>query len=202
VATYELTNYSTGAEYTAYSTLCQIAVEIVSRHTGALRGRMQVLISALKGLLTCLFAIHQNSKPPKGLIPPTWIDLNWPFHGRKMANAYSRLLQTWTTPTMGTLGGQHSQGYLVDQRRLARERVATFVPEILAHFCRMHLVGSLYSDVREELLPAMWECIAMVPMEGLRVMNATLGRDERAIWKSLWVEWRRATNQPLGDDVW
>jgi nucleolar pre-ribosomal-associated protein 2 len=188
-----------------FSKLCVTIRLIVLVYAESLRGRMHLLVPVLKALLTCLFTIHPNSKPPKGLKPPTWIQTKKvEREGSDMGKLYSRLLLTWTQPTMNaaTLRPMHTADYLVDRTRVMRERVAGFVPEVLAHFCRMHLVGSLAPDARAALLPGVWACIGAVTMERLRVMNADLGTDERAIWRSLWVEFRRSNGLPVGDEAW
>jgi hypothetical protein len=192
---------------TIYSTLCKIIRHFLIFYAETLRNRAHLLLPVLKALLTCHFTIRPNSKPPRDLRPPSWIE-QMPAgvmeHRPRMARLFTRLLVHWTQPTVlaATARPMRTDSHLIDQSRIMRERVAVFVPEVLAHFCRMQLVGTPAPDVRPYLMPALWACIMAVPMERLRAMNADLGRDERAIWRSLWVEYRRAQGLPVSNETW
>ena len=177
-----------------YLGLCRIAGSIVFLHRKTTGGRMHILVPVLQTLLTCLFTMHPNSKPPKSLKPPTWIQSDKNKLSESQATAYSRILLTWTQPTMTSVTSRTrpmNTALLTDETRKARDYAARYVPYVLMHFCSLHLVGSMAPDIRKAVLPGIWACIEVVPRERLRGMNASMGRDERAIWSSLWAEWRR-----------
>jgi nucleolar pre-ribosomal-associated protein 2 len=186
-----------------YLKLCRIVNSILLLHRKTLGGRMHILVPVLETLLNCLFTIHPNSKPPKSQKCPTWIQQSKSKMSEPQAVAYSRILLTWTQPTMAsvTSGGRSAKNSLLtDETRKARDYVAQYAPYVLMHFCSLHLVGNMAPEVRKAVLPGIWACIEVIPRERLRGMNASMGRDERAIWSSLWAEWRRVHGH-TGDNV-
>jgi len=90
-----------------------------------------------------------------------------------------------------TAGLVRSRGnpLLTDETRKARQYAARYIPYVIMHFCGLHLVGRMTLEIRQALLPGIWACIEAVPREGLRGMNASMGRDERAVWANIWAEW-------------
>jgi hypothetical protein len=173
-----------------YYWLCQICRTLADCQVKSLGGRMHLFVPVLQALLTCLFTPHPHSKPPRSLTPPTWVNPEEAWD--EMAQGYKRVLETWTNPTIfSSPAPMHHGRPLVDESRRAREHVAEFVPHLLAHYCSLSLAGTLGWGAREDLMDGLFTCIDIVPRERLRAMNAGMGRDERAVWRSLWADWRR-----------
>ena len=174
--------------------LCQITNSILSLHRKHLNGRMHILISLLQILLNSLFSLHRNSNPTPSQKPPAWISTRLSVLEESHGIAYSRILLTLTQPTVSSTMVRHQSNtnpFLTDETRKARQYTAKFVPYIVAHFCSLHLVGRMSPEIRKAILPGIWACVEAVPREGLRGMNASMSKDERAIWASLWTEWSR-----------
>jgi nucleolar pre-ribosomal-associated protein 2 len=174
-----------------YLKLCQIVNRLFTLHRKHLGGRSHLLVPVLQKLLTCLFILHPNSKAPPSLTPPGWLPAHKTTLLATHANAYARLLTMWVQPSVASIGSSRSSR-LTDETRSARQYAAEYVPYILMHFSSAQLVGRLTPDIREAVLPGIWACIGAVSREALRGMNASMGRDERAIWANVWAEWNRA----------
>lgn len=65
------------------------------------------------------------------------------------------------------------------------------MPQLLAYFCGLQLNGKMAAEVREALRPAIWSMMEIVDIEALRAMSEGMGRDERAVWGSLYGDWKR-----------
>ncbi len=173
-----------------YYWLCEICGDLAQHHVKLLRGRMHLFVPVLQALLTCLFTPHRLSKQPRSLKPPTWVEpaADW----CDMALQYSRVLEAWMHPDISSPAVPLRRGpNLVDESRRAGEYAAGFVPHLLAHYCSLSLAGTLGWGAREDLVEGLFTCIDAVPRERLRAMNAGMGREERAVWRSLWADWRR-----------
>lgn len=158
---------------------------------------MHIFIPLLQILLTCLFTLHPRSRPPISQKPPIWIPSHNSIFSETHSIAYSRILLTFTNPSVSSISNSARQGgnsLLTDETRKARQYAARYIPYLLMHFCSLHLVGRMTSEIRKGLLPGIWACIELVPREALRGMNSGMGRDERAVWASLWAEWCRTHN--------
>jgi nucleolar pre-ribosomal-associated protein 2 len=163
-------------------------------HRKHLGGRMHILIPLLQSLLTCLFTLHPQSRPPVSQKPPVWLTAHNSILLETHAIAYTRILLTLTNPSVSStsnLSRHRGNDLLTDETRKARQYAAKYIPYLLMHFCSLHLVGRMTLEIRKGLLPGIWACIELIPREALRGMNSGMGRDERAVWANLWSEWSR-----------
>lgn len=80
---------------------------------------------------------------------------------------------------------------LIDETKKAREYAGQFVPQLLAYYCVLQLNGKMAAEVREALRPGIWSMMEIVDIEALRAMSESMERDERAVWGSLYGEWKR-----------
>jgi Urb2/Npa2 family len=170
-------------------------------HRKHISGRMHLLIPVLQILLTCLFTLHPQSRATVVQTPPSWLSKYTSLLSAPHATAYARILLTLAQPTVSstsTASRNRANPFLIDETRKARQYAAQYVPYILMHFCSMQLAGRMTPEVRKALLPGIWACIEIVPREKLRGMSATMGRDDRAVWTSLWSEWCRIHGHPPG----
>jgi nucleolar pre-ribosomal-associated protein 2 len=177
-----------------YTKLCHITNFLLVLHRKYLGGRMHLFMPLLQILLTCLFTLHSDTKPSTVQKPPSWLSPHSSLLSGPHATLYSRILFSFSQPTVSsTSSSSHHRGnpLLTDETRKARQYAAQYVPYLLMHFCSLHLLGRMSAEVRKAVLPGIWACIEIVPRELLRGMNASMGRDERAVWASLWGEWCR-----------
>jgi nucleolar pre-ribosomal-associated protein 2 len=180
-----------------FSSLCYASRLILLVHRGRLGGRFHLLLPLLQGLLFCLF-IPNTSR--SGALPSWLRPVNAAEPVRlTAANAaqFTRLLSTLCNPPQSSItkAHQHHQSRkskdLNDPVKAAREKASNFLYPLLASFCRYQLGGRLDQEVRETLMPGIWEIVgtASLHREGLDAMFAGLGRSERDVWKGLWEEW-------------
>jgi nucleolar pre-ribosomal-associated protein 2 len=185
-----------------YLRLCQITNLLLVLHRKNFGGRMHLLVPVLQSLANPLFQPDGTGSASRCQKPPSWLSTRKPVLGQAHATAYSRILHTLAEPTASSTRAHHHRAadstrnpWLTDETRKAREYAARYIPYVLAHLCAMHLVGHIPPELRRAVLPGVWVCVEAVPREGLRGMNASLGRDDRAIWASLWAEWSRTHGQ-------
>jgi nucleolar pre-ribosomal-associated protein 2 len=178
-----------------YLRLCQITNAIISLHRKNIGGRMHLLVPLLQTLMNSLFLLHTNSKPAAYQKSTSWLHSRNHVLDATHATAFSRILLTLTQPTVSSSSSHyrsHNNPLLTDETRKARQYAAQYVPYILAHFCGLHLIGRLSPEVRKATMPGIFACIEAVPREGLRGMNAGMGKEDRAIWNTLWADWSRS----------
>ncbi|KAF2665228.1 hypothetical protein BT63DRAFT_87966 [Microthyrium microscopicum] len=174
--------------------LSQITSTIVSLHRKHIGGRMHLLVPLLQALLNCLFSTHVGSTPARNQRAPSWIHSRQSGLDSSHGTDYAKVLLTLTEPTVSSAMSMYrsrNNPMLTDEIRKARKYAAQYVPYVLAHFCGLHLNGSLTPEIRKSLMPGIWACVQAVPREGLKGMNAGMRPDERAIWSSLWAEYNR-----------
>ncbi|KAF2398830.1 hypothetical protein EJ06DRAFT_583451 [Trichodelitschia bisporula] len=170
--------------------LTRTATTLVSLHRKRLGGRMHLLVPLLQALLTCLFTQHRYATARTRLAHPPWLSEPLPVGA---ATAYTRLLTTLCDPTVSsaTAHRRRAGAELVDETKRARQYVGEFVGYVLMQYCTCQLGGTMESEVREVLRPGLWAMMDVVRMEGMRAMNAGMGKDERVLWGAMYSEWRR-----------
>jgi nucleolar pre-ribosomal-associated protein 2 len=180
-----------------FSRLCYTSRLVLLVHRGRLGGRFHLLLPLLQGLLFCLFIPNASRS---GALP-SWLRTVTATEPVRLtatnAAQFTRLLSTLCNPPQSSItkAHQHHQSRkskdLNDPVKAARERASNFLYPLLASFCRYQLGGRLDQEVREKLMPGIWEVVgtASLHREGLDAMFAGLGRSERDVWKGLWEEW-------------
>jgi hypothetical protein len=154
---------------------------------------MQLLVPLMEKLLSCLVVLNTKSNPTKQQRPSAWLASSNGMLDLEHATAYARILYTLSRPTVSSVTKRNAKpSVLTDETRKAREHAASFVPYLLVHYCGLQLVGSIPPAARKTLLLALFSCIEIVPHEKLVGMSASMGLDEREIWRSLWTEWRKS----------
>ncbi|KAI4919607.1 hypothetical protein J4E90_001744 [Alternaria incomplexa] len=180
-----------------FSRLCHTSRLTLLVHRGRLGGRFHLLLPLLQGLLFCLFIPNASRS---GALP-SWLRTVTATEPVRLtpANAaqFTRLLSTLCNPPQSSItkAHQHHQSRnskdLNDPIKAARDKASKFLYPLLASFCRYQLNGRLDQEVREKLMPGIWEVIgtASLHRDGLDAMFAGLGRSERDVWKGLWEQW-------------
>jgi nucleolar pre-ribosomal-associated protein 2 len=172
-----------------YQRLCQTTTNILLLHRKRTGGRFHLLVPLLQNFLSCLFTPHSGSTSS---LPP-WIHGSASTLTTSHATFYTRILTTLSSPTSSStaLKWHNTAPNLVDEIKKAKLYAGQYVPYILMHYCSLQLSGSIGVEVRDALKSGIWSLMDVVDMEGMRGMNAGMGRDERVMWGSLYVEWNK-----------
>lgn len=180
-----------------FSRFCHTSRLILLVHRGRLGGRFHLFLPLLQGLLFCLFIPNASRS---GALP-SWLRTTIATEPVRLtaanASQFTRLLSTLCNPPQSSItkAHQHHQSRkskdLNDPIKAAREKASNFLYPLLASFCRFQLNGRLDQNVREKLMPGIWEVVgtASLHRETLDAMFAGLGRSERDVWKGLWEDW-------------
>ncbi|KAF2087847.1 hypothetical protein K490DRAFT_65127 [Saccharata proteae CBS 121410] len=178
-----------------YTRLCTTIQLILTLHRTRLGGRYHLLSPLFQALLRCLFIPDTRHTSVTFLSHPPWLSQRTYPLSPTHAAAFARLLTTLCSPTVSAVKGHRNAsrglGDLVDETKKAREYAGQYVVGILSAFCSCQLRGRVGPEVRKEITAGLWACIEVVGQDGLRAMNSGLGASERAVWRSVYGEWRR-----------
>ncbi|ORY15293.1 Urb2/Npa2 family-domain-containing protein [Clohesyomyces aquaticus] len=183
-----------------YARLCESTRLILLLHRSRLGGRYHLLVQLLQNLLLCLFLPNAG----RGAALPAWLQPSPTKLSAANASHYARLLSTLCSPTTSSVSKHavgRSQNSLNDPVKAAKEYASHHLYPLLAAFCRFQLNGRLQPEVREKLMPGIWDVVAVANMdrEALDGMNAGLDSATRSVWKGLWGEWRRGFGKRDGE---
>lgn len=179
--------------------LCENTTATVSLHRAKLGGRHHILMPLLQHLLACLFIPYTTTSARVSSIShPPWLSPISTALTTKQATAFSRLLTTLCSPTVSSVSKRRRTANgsrklnLVDETKKARNYVGQYITLLLAEFCSLSLKGRLMPGVRRALIPGIWAAMECVDKVGMRALSEGLDGKGRAIWGSLFGEWRRS----------
>jgi nucleolar pre-ribosomal-associated protein 2 len=179
-----------------YSRLCETSRLILLLHRGRLGGRFHLLLPLLQNLLFCLFIPNAGRGTPL----PSWIKSPATLVKLTPSNAahYTRVLSTLCSPTHFSVAKSHKQqadtkSTLNDPVKAAKEYVSHYIYPLLGSFCRFQLGGRFDPEVRQKLMPGVWEVVTVAGMDrsALDAMFAGLDKSTRDVWRGVWGEWVR-----------
>jgi nucleolar pre-ribosomal-associated protein 2 len=186
-----------------YARLCEVARTILLLHRSRLGGRFHLLLPLLQNLLLCLFIPNAG----RGTILPPWLKNSGVRLSHSNAAQYAKLLSTLCSPTQSSVSkhrtnnstfsssssNKNTKASLNDPVKAAREYASHYLYPLLTSFCRYQLFGRLEPDVRDKLMPGVWEVIgtASLDKESLQAMFAGASRETRDVWRGVWEEWGR-----------
>lgn len=189
-----------------FQRICETTRLTVLLHRGRLGGRFHLLLPLLQSLLLCLFIPNAG----RGAALPPWLETTFGSARVRLtqvnASQYGRLISTLCSPTQSSVQRpthssraqtSKSKRDLNDPVKAAREYASHYLFSLLSSFCRYHLNGRLEPDVREKLMPAIWEMIGVSTLDrpSLDAMFAGLARSEKEVWTGLWAEWERVNGR-------
>lgn len=166
-----------------------------------LRGRYHLLMPLLQALLTCLFTpdVRHNSSAASAF--PPWIAPKQNLLGASHAVAYTRVLTILCSPTTSSVSVRSRHWNrsdaaqrdlsLTDETKKARAYAGQYVPVVLMQYCTNQLTGRLKPEVRAALTPGLYAVMDVVGLEAMRAMNAGMDASTRAVWSTLYREWKR-----------
>ncbi|KAF2111504.1 Urb2/Npa2 family-domain-containing protein [Lophiotrema nucula] len=178
-----------------YTRLCHTSRLILKLYRGRLGGRFHLLLPLLQNLLLCLFIPNNN----RGNALPPWLKPTTATLTPTNATQYTRLLSTLCSPTLSSISKSHhrrtanTRDSLNDPIKAARDYVAQHIYPLLSSFSRFQLNGRLDPQVRDKLMPGIWEVVGIASLnrEGLDAMFAGMDKSSQGVWRGVWEEWRR-----------
>ncbi|KAF2658853.1 hypothetical protein K491DRAFT_713106 [Lophiostoma macrostomum CBS 122681] len=183
-----------------YARLCETAHTTLLLLRGRLGGRFHLLLPLLQNMLLCLFIPN----PGRGTSLPPWLKNSGGRLSPTNAAQYAKLLSTLCSPTQSSVSkhrlpnssfssSSSTKASLNDPVKAAREYASHYMYPLLASFCQYQLFGRLEPDVRDKLMPGIWEVVgtASLDKESLEAMFAGTSRGVRDVWRGTWEEWGR-----------
>jgi nucleolar pre-ribosomal-associated protein 2 len=181
-----------------FTRLCKTSRYILLLHRSRLGGRFHHLLQLLQNLLLCLFIPNSG----RGDVLPAWLKSTASLERTHLtpANAsnYARILSTLCSPTQSSVSRTHrsnnTKSTLNDPVKAAREYASHFIYPLLGAFCRFQLNGRLLPEVRDKLMPGLWEAVGVASLDNdaLQGMFAGLDRSSKDIWKGTWEDYSRS----------
>ncbi|KAK5114122.1 hypothetical protein LTR62_002692 [Meristemomyces frigidus] len=164
-----------------YLDICTTFTALLQHHRSRLRDRMHLLVELAQTLISCFYRKlkSSNSSNTKQLTAR---------HARVLA----RLLQLLCNPPRFTKSKQHTSE-LVDEGRKAQAHVGQYAQFVLHHYCSVVLTGTPEEGVRPGLMPGMYAAIDAMEVhdgEAVKVLSAAMNNSERAIWRSVYDEYK------------
>ncbi|KAF2489615.1 hypothetical protein BU16DRAFT_566724 [Lophium mytilinum] len=183
--------------------LCESIQIILSLHRSRLGGRFHLLMPLLQACLSCLFIPNTTRRgTPTAHLPP-WLSPSVYPLSPAAAVAFTRLLTTTSSPTVSAVSGlqkgrKNHHADLVDATKQARQYAGQYMPTLIAAFCKDMLSGRLEPEVRARLIPGLWSALDCTDKAALRAMSAAMDGSTRAVWKGVYVEWKKQRGDKAG----
>ena len=188
-----------------YIHVSSLTTTAISLHRTKLRGRFHLLSPLLQALLSCLFTPEQSQQHYRSSLStsktyerlPPWLD---PKRSKPLpvsaGTSFARVMTTLCSPSVSSATAHRSKSRtaaapLVDETAKARAYAGQYVAGVVQRYCTEQLRGRLAPGVRAEVMPGLWAALEVMERDAMRAMSAGLGSSERAIWKTLWDDWRR-----------
>ncbi|KZF23635.1 hypothetical protein L228DRAFT_267615 [Xylona heveae TC161] len=178
--------------------ICHLLNTFMSLHRTKLGGRFHLLVTLMQNLLQCLLIPggKPGSSMPSAGLPP------WCVGGQSVASAsmgtacaegYARLLSTLCEPTVSQVTGSRTRAKheLNDEVRKAKATVAKYLPYLLMKYIECQLRTRVSAEQKAALSPGFHTAFGLLSPESLRALNAAMDSSSRAIFKSLYEDYRR-----------
>lgn len=152
-----------------------------------------MVVSALQGMLRCLFKPHTANLGCDSLILPPWLRDNDVVLNESHAAAYSRILTTICDPSVSAVTRQRNRmrQELNDETKRARRIAGHHLQYLIIEFCQCQLQGTLASEVRASLSPGLYAVFDAMGQDVLKTVNAALDTQSRPIFKATYDDYRR-----------
>ena len=176
--------------------LCSLFQPLLTTYRVRLRGRSHLVLQLMSSLLRILFQPDPYASTPKSIRPrprPRCFTGRASQLGPTDASAYTRLLTTLCDPSVSAVatGGHRNQPALTPATDKARKQIGQYLPYLLMEYCQCQLYSRLGLGVKEALLPGLYAIFAVADKEMLRTLNASMDTSSRAVFKSLYEDYRR-----------
>ena len=173
-----------------YHGLCRLFSTTLMTHRKKLGGRYHLIVRALQSLIRCLFLPYANVEATPSDMARSEND--HPLDENHAA-AYARLLTTLCDPTVSSVthSKQSSRQELNDETKKARSIAGQHVQYLVGEYCECQLKGRLSPEMKAALNPGLYAVFAIMPQEVMRNLNAAMGSPNRAIFKTLYEDYKR-----------
>jgi len=172
---------------------------LLTHHRRKLRGRFELVITALQALLRCLFTGSGTSTFGR-IQQPTWLPRKSSSVDGKGLDAshvtqFTRLLTSICDPTLSAVrsGSAKSGPGLTDETRKAKRYAGQYVQYVLMELCECQLKGRLVGGAdgaREALTPGVWAMLEVIGQDGLSACMEGMAGGGRSVLRGWWEEWR------------
>ena len=171
----------------AFMGLCRIFGMILVRHRVKLGGRYHLVVSALQGLLRCLFVPYPTTRAT------STASEHASALGEAHAAVYARLLTTICDPTVSavTRSGKASRRGLTDETQKARSIAGQHLQYVVMEYCNCQLMGRLQPEMKAALGPGLHAIFEVMSDEVMRTINEAMDSSSRSIFKALYEEYER-----------
>lgn len=171
-----------------FETLYRLVATIIRRHRLRLEGHHHLLLSTLQALLRVLLADPAKSKQSNSsFLYPRWLDTRLKArHGAKFA----RLITLTCEPSAASVArGKHNS---LDSATDAVKRSAgQYMFWVVALYIKLQLEGDVSREMRKELATGIYSILSITPENNRRILNEAMDDSGRAIFRSLFTEWKR-----------
>jgi nucleolar pre-ribosomal-associated protein 2 len=172
-----------------FFSLCKFFDKILVVHRMKLGGRYHLIISALQGLLRCLFISYKNEASV------SFGTMSEPFAlGEAHAVAYGCLLATICDPTVSAVTRlrKRSRHELNDETKKARSIAGQHLQYLIMEFCECQLQGRLKPEVKAALTPGLYAIFSVMSPDVMRTINAAMNSSSQSIFKALYEDYGRS----------
>ena len=168
-----------------YIGLCRLFGTILTVHRAKIGGRYHLVLLALQALLRCLFIPYKSKEATAS---------GSSGFGESHAAAYGRILQMICDPTVSSVrrARNRSRLELNDETKKARSIAGQHLAYLMMEFCGCQLTGRLLPGMRAALNAGLYAVLAVMPVNIMRTMNATMDSSSRSIFKALYNDYRVA----------
>lgn len=177
-----------------YQDLCGLMGSMLSVHRKKLGGRYHLIIPLLQGMLRSLFVPDsRRGRSSKTTSLPPWLSDKGAHLDASSAAAYARLLTTICEPSVSsvTRSKNRSREELNDETKKVRATAGQYLPYLIMEYTQCQLDARISPEVKAALMPGLYAVFNVMAQETMRTLNAAMDSSCRAIFKTLYDDYRR-----------
>ena len=168
-----------------YTGLCRLVTTLLNTHRAKLGGRYHLILPLLQSLLQILFTPYVKATPTTDEICA---------FDETHVGAYARLLTQLSDPSPSAVGRARSRqrASLNDETKREKGIVGQHLHYLVMTYCECQLTGKLVGDgMREVVERGFWAVLDCMGPEVMRTLNAGMDSSARAVWKSMYEDWKK-----------
>ncbi|KAI9680637.1 MAG: hypothetical protein M1817_004077 [Caeruleum heppii] len=179
-----------------FQSLTRLMGAILTVHQLKLRGRFHLVVQVMNALLRLLFV--PNAKAHKlahkiSVTRPSWAAGRSGDVGAPEAAGYGRLLTSICNASVSavTTAKRRPRPELTPATDKAKKLAGQHMPYVLVEYAQCQLHSRMAPEAKMAMLPGLYAIFSVTPPETLRMLNASMDASSRAIFKSLYDDYRR-----------
>ncbi|RMZ78086.1 hypothetical protein DV737_g4005, partial [Chaetothyriales sp. CBS 132003] len=186
-----------------FDRICALLSSLLSRYRRRLADRHHLLLAVVQAMLKCLFfpgarAVESKQAALTNLSAsffhslPSWLTATEDHLGGASAAKFSRLLSMICNPTGSAAksSGKRKNNELNDETKRVKALAGQHMQYLVMEYARCTLDGEIQVEVKEKLVVGMYIVLDAMGRDVMRAMNAAMDASSRAIFKSLYDDWR------------